>query len=227
MSHKKTFLGTSTFALAAIFALGIAAFSYSHSPRAEAEQLVNQSIGFVRTVGSDQMSKIQSQLGGDPVQALEEAKAAKDLTILTSDEFKAESAKHKGMAMSSLGKDGPQYGSVGISSNGGLPPAGAEMHSTTGGEIKGPGPVSVKSGAEGTGTSESGTYTKTLETQTGGSGPSNNESGPVKFTPVTPSKYLRYTDSTGHVVVLGLDSKGIPVSKTIFMTDAEVQKLQS
>jgi hypothetical protein len=226
MSHKKTFFGAGTLASVAIFAAAMAIYSYGYSPRAEAQQLVSHSIGIVRTFGSDQIDKIQAQLGGDPVQALKEAQAAKDLTILTPDEFKTESAKHKGVAMSSLGTDGPQYNSVGISANGSLPPTppeGAGTHYSTGGAIGGSaesGTVSIKNGVE-SGTASSGS----LQFQSNDSrGPSANQEGPVNFTPVTPSKYLRYTNSTGHVVVLGLNDKGVPVNKTIFMTDAEVQK---
>jgi hypothetical protein len=231
MAHKKTFLGAGT--LASVAVLSLAIYSYGFSPRAQAQQLVSQSIGMVRTIGSDQISKLQSQLGSDPEQALKEAQAAKDLTVLTPDEFKTESAKHKGMAMSSLGKDGPQYGSVGISANGGLPPTppeGASTHYSTAGPGGGStqsGTVSINnSSASGAVTSGPATGDKGLQFHAGSeSGPSTNQEGPVSFTPVTPSQYLRYTDSTGHVVVLGLDGKGLPVNKTIFMTDAEVQKM--
>jgi hypothetical protein len=237
MTHKKTFAGIGTLMLIAILALSITTYNYGHSPRAEAEQLANQGITFVHTIGAGKMGEIQSQLGGDPIQELETAKAAKDLTILTPDEFKTESAKHRGMSMSSLGKDGPQYGSVGISANGPLPttpPDGGEVNYSTGGAI-GSGAGEMGTVSRGTamivnGTAPDGSQPdKVTEFHSSATAMSADGSGSPATPPPampTPSKYLRYTDSTGHVVVLGLDDKGVPINKTVFMTDDDIQNMQ-
>lgn len=227
MSHKKTFFGAGTLAVAAVFALSVLTYNYTHSPRAEAEQLVSHGLGVIHTFGSGQMGQIQAQLGDDPAKALEEAQAAKDLTVLTDDQYKAEFSKHKGVATSSLGKDGPQYSSVGISANGGLPTGeGAAntygQHFSTNGER---GTSSAPEAGSARGTSVSTAPLQTFQAN-GSEAPAagGQPEGPIKMP--KPSKYLRYTNSTGHVVILGLNEKGVPINKTVFMTDAEVQNMQ-
>ena len=205
MTRQKLFAGFSSAALIAVMAVGITTFNYGHSPRAQADALVNQSLGFVRTFDSARLGDVQTQLGGDPVKALEEAKAAKDLTILTSDEFKAESAKHRGVATSTLG-DGPQSGMVSMSASAAgstPPPEGAQMHS----------------------------FSSSAVAVDGSGGPVTSASGPrvVEGEQLPPpafpsaSKYLRYTDGTGRVVVLGLDAQGVPVTRTVYMSDADLR----
>ena len=217
MTYKKLFASFGSLTL--ILVLALALTTVQHSPRALAEQLVNQGIGHIKTFDNGQMGKIQAQLGDDPVKALEEAKTAKDLQVITKDEYNAEAKKHKGVAMSSLGTSGPQFSSVGISANGEslptTPPTGAKTQQySTGGSVSG--------------STESGTSQpkKVIEFHDGdSSAPVAGQPGSPIPAPPTPSKYLRYTNTTGHVVVLGLDESGTPVTKTIFMTDADVQNM--
>jgi|GEM_PF-3169490 len=229
MSHKKTFMGASTLTVAMVLALSIVTFNYTHSPRAEAEQLVTMGLDAVQTFSSGQMGQIQAQLGDDPAKALEEAQAAKDLTVLTDEQYKAEFANHPGVATSSLGKDGAQYSSVGISVNGGGLPVGDPTNTTnqrfsTTGEGVDKGSTSISTRTE-IGVSTGNEPLRTFQTNNDSepSGP-DHSAAPVQIP--LPSKYLRYTNSTGHVVVLGLNDKGVPIMKTVFMTDDEVHNLQ-
>lgn len=105
MSHKKTFFGASSLAVAAVVVLGLAGYNYQHSPRAQAEQLVNHGLFQIAQFSAVEFGSIQEKFGSDPSEALKEAKEAKDLKVITKEEFEAESSKAGSVISASLSSD--------------------------------------------------------------------------------------------------------------------------
>ena len=250
VKRRQKVIGLGSMAMVLLLVLSVGVYSYRFSPKAVAEQTINEGLITLQATPVSKMDNLFTQLGGDPTKVLQEAKDAKDLTVITKAEFDAESAKAPGIFASSLSgpgqPDGSKSGAIGgnvmVSSSGATvtnnapttSPAGTMSFSSESGATTASGPtttsVSVK---EGTVTTASGTATPVGGTlvQAGPNGapmPVTTSNTPGDFSPVTmpqPSTYLRYTDKNGRTVVLSLDKDGIPIFKTIFMKASDTQNL--
>ncbi|MBX4201566.1 hypothetical protein KW803_01560 [Candidatus Saccharibacteria bacterium] len=297
--HSKKSIGFTSLALLAVFVLSIGIYSFRYSPKAVAEQLVDQSLDTLLAAAPPEFAQLQERFGGDPAKALQEAKQAKDLRVITKAEYRDESQNAPGVFSTSLSSEpnAPSTNSISVSdANGkamyGRATASAGTANSAGGEA---GFTAVGSanattsmpagGAVGSGTLSTSGGPSSIPpsgpnvlspTAPDGSGTavysnhpmlvnpnaSSNSSGPtetravpisgnvgIKDDNVTtlsakatggkpptaadlkalkieePSKYLRYTNKDGRVVILSLNDKGMPIFKTVFMTSSEAQKI--
>lgn len=131
-------VGFGTVAMVMLLAtFGTAVYGYRYSPKAVAEQTIDQSMMALSTQTPDKLAALQAKFGGDPTAALKEAKQAKDVKVITKDEFMAESRSAPGIFATSLGS---ANGAVGINN-----PSGISFMSTKG--ENGSGTAAISSGA--------------------------------------------------------------------------------
>lgn len=145
--RKDTFLRTrqryvsyGSLAMVLVLVLSLTVYSYRFSPKAEAQQVINDSLVSLQAVPSNELISLENQLGGDPAAELKEAKAAKDVTVITKDEFVALGKNAKSVVASSLSSDPNAPKITSVSFNGGA-----------GGAVMAKGTVSTKAGASGEG----------------------------------------------------------------------------
>ncbi len=88
MSHISPF----KVAMAAVMVTALTAssvYSVRHTPHALAEQTLVRSIAVAHTLSVEEISKMRAQFDGTPAESLEEARKAKDLKIISKEEFDA------------------------------------------------------------------------------------------------------------------------------------------
>jgi hypothetical protein len=71
-------------------ALVVSLVPNSHTPQAQAQELVNRSIGQVMAIPAQTREEIEKNINADMEQTLEEAKHAPDLHVITKEEFEKE-----------------------------------------------------------------------------------------------------------------------------------------
>lgn len=114
-------MGTSAVAVVLLATVGFGIYNYRYSPKALAEQLVNRGLTSISFVSGDKLTSINTSLGGDPKEALEEAKRAKDLRILSKEAYEKEMKDYKGAIIGgSLSSDpnAPSFGMATVNASG-------------------------------------------------------------------------------------------------------------
>ena len=260
MNKNKKVIGASALSVLLLATASFGVYTYKYSPKALAEQLVNQGILAIKAAPTEKITQLETVLGTNPTEALEEAKKANDLKVITKEEFDEEVKNTGGMFGTSLSSDpnAPQFGMATVT-------AGAAV----GVEGEGSGPVTMPmgtpppegavmvSGESGTIVGTSGDGTQTIHIKNSNQVTSSldpNQTGPTykvnmgnvpqgegvttatgtmklpeNFKPFqmeTPSKYLRYTNSEGKVVVLSLNADGMPIFKSILLNPENMQNVQ-
>lgn len=219
MRSKKIITSASFAVIAVVMASVLVLTQYTNSPKALAQELTNKGISTLKQLDVTEFEKLRSQFAGDPVAALEEAKTAKDLKTINKDEYnklkndaqvvvttnKTEQLPGGGSMSSDsvTTKDASgnpvTMGSVSVSSGPTTAiPEGAEVGQV---QIQDAQLVPGESLPEISGTAG---VIPGAETMVGNS----NES--------TATKYVKYTNSEGHIVVIGFDGSDSPVFKTVF-----------
>jgi hypothetical protein len=228
-------------AMAAVILMVAFAFSAQDANNiAQAEEAVNKAFTRAVALTPEQREEINTKLETDLLESLAEAKQAPDLKYLTPEEFEAEfGAKHSG-AISVAGKPGMHGGFRVFSLNPTLTQnldkselpkdviferhvmtSEAGVVSVGGTTAAGEGTVAFTAGTP----AEGGMFTV---------GSANGE-GP-KFTMahvdikglkvMTPAKYLKYTDSKGQVVALGIDENDVPMMKIVQFSEEQMMKMK-
>lgn len=195
---------------------------YTHNPKARAEELTDKGILTLRQLDVAEFERIRGQFAGDPVEALQEAKTAKDLKTIDKDEYGQLKKDSRVVVTTNKTEQLPGGGSMS---------SGSVITKNSAGEPTEMGSVSVTSGAiDPSAVPVSGTEVgqaqiveaqlvsdESLPTITNADGTT-----PVALTAVGSSnetaatKYVKYTNSEGNAVVIGFDNTDTPVFKTVF-----------
>jgi hypothetical protein len=243
MKQNKKVLAFGSLAIMVAIVLIGSVYTYRFSPKALAEQAVKDSLISLQTAPDDKITDLQKKFGGDPAAALREAQAAKDLRVITKEEYQTESAKAGGIFATTLGNDeGPSTGVVGGVSKPTMTFMAKNQNGSVAGAAVGSGTVAFQSalGAEAgqmaspedakhlrtvhisSGTpSDQPTNIVTVNTSSGGAQALPTDA-PEAFQPEEPAKYLRYTNPEGRVVVLSIGTSGLPIFKTVFMNASDI-----
>lgn len=117
LRSKQRFVSLGSLAVALLFVMSFTTYSYRFSPKAAADQVINQSLATLAAVPTAEFSMVQEQLGNNPAEELKTAKQAKDVKVITKQEFVALGKNSSGMLAMSLNSDptAPHFGSVSIS----------------------------------------------------------------------------------------------------------------
>lgn len=121
LRSKQRYASFGTLVIALLFVTSFTAYTYKFSPKAAADQVIDQSLAVLSAVPATEIITIQEQLGGDPAAELKTAKQAKDVKVITKQTFVA-LGKNAGSVLSmSLNSDptAPKTGSVTISTTAG------------------------------------------------------------------------------------------------------------
>lgn len=118
LRSKQRFVSLGSLAVALLFVMSFTTYSYRFSPKAAADQVINQSLATLAAVPTSEFSMVQEQLGGDPAEELKTAKQAKDVKVITKQEFVALGKNATSVISMSLNSDptAPHSGMVTISS---------------------------------------------------------------------------------------------------------------
>lgn len=117
LRSKQRYASFGTLVIALLFVTSFAAYTYKFSPKAAADQVIDQSLATLSAVPATEFTTIQEQLGGDPAAELKTAKQAKDVKVITKQEFVALGKDAGSILSMSLNSDptAPKSGSVTIS----------------------------------------------------------------------------------------------------------------
>jgi hypothetical protein len=233
MTMKTALIPVSTFAVLALVTIGTLGVTHKS---AEAQELVERSMARAIQIPAEMRAKIEEQMKADMMETLKEAYAAPDLRILTREEYEKEAqftmatGTPRTATIAAVRKihnaeaDFAVAGEVGtftVSSA----PISWESSGAVSGEAHGTEDVIAFSHA-------SGAVSVSAEpTHFGFTKVEGEDVKKVKFTSGTfvggfdikqPVKYLRYTDSDGRKVTLGLDEEDVPVFRIEELTAKDV-----
>lgn len=109
MKRNKKFIGLGSVGMTLAIIGSVLVYSYNYSPRALADEMIGRGMTHLSTLEPGKMSALQEQFGGDPAEALKEAKLAKDAKVITKEEFDEEQKNASGVFATSLSKDGTTF----------------------------------------------------------------------------------------------------------------------
>ena len=200
VKRRRKLASAASVAMVVMLVAAVGIYSYRFSPKAVAEQAVDEGLVTLSAAPDTKLNTLFGQLGGDPKEALKEAKAAKDLTTITKAEFQIEQSKAAGIFASSLGAPGqPQTVAFGVNApNGSKGAVGGGVMVTGNAATTAP-------GSAGTTQTESGTASFSSD----GSGPTFTTSSGAVGGPVNVS----FDPKTGATTTSG--SVSVPPADTV------------
>ncbi len=225
ISMKKYSIPVGVFAVVALaFVINFGALDAS---KAQAEELAHRAYARAISISPEMRAQFEAQMKADMQETLKEALAAKDLRILTPEEFKKESpftistTSNVGFQAVGGGVGNAEFRNVKvIKGEGGSVQAGeggATFTVSTGGPIEATSgdivTVSASAMMPMSGVATAGTVAFNAAT-----------TGPSEMS--QPVKYLSYTDPRGNKTVLGLDKDDTPVFKFSQLNAADIVHMQ-
>lgn len=166
------------------------------SPHAQAMEIASKGISMLSNLNTEELSKINSRFSGDPKNALDEAMKAKNLTSITKDEYEG-LVKNAHMQIKTIG-NGPM-------------PEGGTMSS---------GFVNPDGTGQSNDSSNTSPNTKTIKmSDIEGQAPASGQiEQQAQVTQVNDdvSIFIKYTDSSDNIVVIGFNKSNTPVFRSMF-----------
>ncbi len=182
-------------------------FATMHTEKAQAEELAQRAFTRAIQISPEMRAKLEASMKADMLDTLKEARAAKDLRILTAEEY----AKESNFTISTSSV------ALGIQGETGAAPKGTVTN------VKFTAARAVALDDE-----EAGNIT--FNTSIAAPGPAGITSAGMvtaSATMLTPVKYLSYTNPEGGKVVLGLDKDDTPVFKIATLVGKDMVEITS